>query len=725
MLSPPHQAVILAGGQGARLRPLTAVCPKPMVEFANKPFLEHLLNLLCSQGITKVLLLLGYLPESIMEHFGDGSRFGLEISYSVTNEDDDTGTRLRKAKHRIDDVFLFLYCDNYVPFSLKQLWEDFNTKPSIVALMTVYANNDGYTKDNLRLGKDGLVEIYDKSRTASNLSGVDIGFMVARRDILDLIPETNCSFEQEVYPKLIARKSLYASVTEHRYYSVGDWARLPLTTQFFEGHKAVLIDRDGVLNKKAPQGNYITDFSQWEWMPRAKEGLRLLHEAGYRLIVITNQACIARGMLTEAMLEEIHKKMCREAGVPITAIYHCPHHWDDDCPCRKPKPGMLLQAQRDHHLNLAETYFVGDDSRDAQAAASAGARFFPINDQTNLKDAAARIISGDKTRRGLFPSKKLYSFDVSRLRIESYYRKVLADKERSMELFSRHLLPDAALRCPLCSAHEKQVFLVSGPYRLLSCAQCGMTYPNLDCDTIGTEINSWYTEESAAKDATRDTFDYRKHKLFVDRVQYFYKNIPGFASTNYRVLDYGCGEGIFLSVLDKMGIENKGLDQSKKRNSFGVEAGFNIAATSIENEPTEHYHLVTLFDVLEHINKPLSLFGQINRVLNQSGYVVIYIPNIHSVGWKVLGERHHCLHPFFHSAFHSEQSIEYLAHASGFSVHNIDYYGLDVIDCFGFKSHEDGYDYNKNLSSIIPYLQAAIDTCQASSHMRIILEKMI
>src|SRR5467141_2839220 len=96
-LQRPTQAVILAGGRGTRLRPLTDTRPKAMIEFHGKPFLEYIIEMLRDQGFTKVLLLLGYLPEAFTDHFGDGARFGIQISYSITQPDDLTVHRVRIA----------------------------------------------------------------------------------------------------------------------------------------------------------------------------------------------------------------------------------------------------------------------------------------------------------------------------------------------------------------------------------------------------------------------------------------------------------------------------------------------------------------------------------------------------------------------------------------------------------------------------------------------------
>jgi D-glycero-D-manno-heptose 1,7-bisphosphate phosphatase len=106
-----------------------------------------------------------------------------------------------------------------------------------------------------------------------------------------------------------------------------------------------------------------------------------LKEANSRVIVVTNQAGIARGMMTEADLLDIHRRMAADvqrAGGGLDAVYYCPHHWDEGCSCRKPKPGMLYEAQHAFNLNLHRTPFIGDDERDAQAAAEAGCPWIPV-----------------------------------------------------------------------------------------------------------------------------------------------------------------------------------------------------------------------------------------------------------------------------------------------------------------------------------------------------------
>lgn len=397
----PTQAVILAGGRGTRLRPLTDLRPKPMIRFHGKPFLEYVIEMLADQGFHRVLLLLGYLPDEIRDHFGDGSDLGVEIEYDVTAPEDLTARRVQHASDRLDDVFLLLYCDNYWPMRFGEMWEAFRASGA-PAQITVYGNRDDFTDDSVRVGEDGRVEVFDRSRTSPGLEGVEISYALLRKDaVLPLLPERQELFEEAVYPALTDRGELRAFRTDHRYYSVGDHARLPLTEKFLRREPAVILDRDGVLNERPPKAEYVEGPDQFAWLPGAREALRRFQEEGWRVIVVTNQAGIARGMMTEEDLHRIHRQMHRQAraaGGRIEAVYYCPHGWDEGCDCRKPRPGMLLRAQRDFHLDLTRTFFVGDDERDAEAARAAGSPWALVDDdEAGLREIAEMLLSGELT----------------------------------------------------------------------------------------------------------------------------------------------------------------------------------------------------------------------------------------------------------------------------------------------------------------------------------------
>lgn len=391
------QAVILAGGYGTRLKPFTDTMPKPMYPFYGKPFLEYLVEQVKSFGITDIVLLLGYLPEKVEEYFGDGSKWGVEIRYSVTPVEYETGLRIRGAADLLQDKFLLMYCDNYCPIDFGRLQSEFEKNDALIQL-TAYANRDGYTKDNFLISEEGKIEVYDKKRLTPGLRGVDIGYAIISKEVIDLLPEQNHNFEAVVYPALVERGRLFATVTEHRYYSVGSWERIELTEAFLDpSRKFIFLDRDGTLNVRPPQACYVENPADFEWIDGAREAVKRLNDAGYTIILISNQPGIARGNLTEEMLDAIHLKMEEDLagiGACIDAIYYCPHNWDDGCFCRKPKPGMLYEAQKDYSLDLTKAILIGDDERDIEAGMSARCECVLVSDSYPLAQAVDDLLKG-------------------------------------------------------------------------------------------------------------------------------------------------------------------------------------------------------------------------------------------------------------------------------------------------------------------------------------------
>ena len=393
-MSSIDQAVILAGGLGTRLRPFTLDNPKPMYPIQGRPYLEYLLEQVRSFGIEDVVLLLGYLPEKIEEHFGDGSEWGVNITYRVTPVELDTGARLREALPVLRESFLMMYCDNYCPIDFTRLCADFARSEADIQV-TAYANRDGYTRSNLRIAEDGQVLVYDKKRVETNLAGVDIGYALVRRDVLGLMPQDSVNFEAAVYPQCVARGTMYATLTEHRYYSVGSFERIALTEQFFSHRRCVFLDRDGTLNVRPPKACYITKAEDFSWLPGAREAVRRINDAGMLAVLVSNQPGIARGAMTDADYEAVNAKMVEglaEAGARLDAIYTCKHNWDDGCFCRKPKPGMLYEAQRDFSLDLTECYLVGDDERDIEAGEAARCTCYQVTDDRSALDCVNDIL---------------------------------------------------------------------------------------------------------------------------------------------------------------------------------------------------------------------------------------------------------------------------------------------------------------------------------------------
>lgn len=386
----PTQAVFLCGGLGERLKPLTNHLPKPMMDVHGKPFLWHLLEQLADKGIKRFLLLTGYLGQCISNYFGNGEKWGWQIDYSAGPAEWDTGRRLWEARTFLEPEFLLAYSDNFVQIRLDLLenaWE--KTKASIALHLAPKKNG------NIRLGSNGIVEEYDASRKAPGLEWVEVGYMLARKDeVLNQLTELD-GFPDISFSKVIhavaSQGKLAGIVVQDPYHSVGDIERLKRTRHYLAPKKIILIDRDGTINRKAPRGEYIRNWDEFEFIPETLEGMKELAQLGFTFIVITNQAGVARGMVDPTDLDTIHTSMIKkfkQEGVTILKVYVCPDHWETQSFRRKPNPGMFFEASRDFNFRLDKTIYIGDDVRDCEAAYNAGTNCVYVGDPFELKNIA-------------------------------------------------------------------------------------------------------------------------------------------------------------------------------------------------------------------------------------------------------------------------------------------------------------------------------------------------
>lgn len=219
------QAVILSGGKGTRLRPISYMMPKPMVVINGKPFLHHQLDFIKRFGINEVLLLVGYLGEQIKDYFGSGRKFGLKINYAFEESPLGTGGAIKNANNKLAAEFLLLNGDTFLPIDYR-IFIDYFRRHRKMGAIVVYDNYEKVAPNNITVGDANLVISYSK-KVSQEMTHVDAGAIVLKKDILTLIPENSvCSLEEEIFCKLIKKKELVAFITSQRFYDMGSFEGL-------------------------------------------------------------------------------------------------------------------------------------------------------------------------------------------------------------------------------------------------------------------------------------------------------------------------------------------------------------------------------------------------------------------------------------------------------------------------------------------------------------------
>ena len=221
--------VILAGGLATRLRPHTEVVPKSMLTIAGEPFISHQLKYLKRQGITNVVLCLGYLGYEIQSYVENKNRFGLKISYSYDGEElVGTGGAIKKALPLLPEYFFVQYGDSYLPINYLSIEKYFFSK-NYLALMTVFENNGKFDKSNVKLS-DSLVIDYDKKVTKSEMKHIDYGLGVLSGSLFESCP---AKFDlSEIYSVLASKKKLAGFEVFERFYEIGSFGGIKDANNF-------------------------------------------------------------------------------------------------------------------------------------------------------------------------------------------------------------------------------------------------------------------------------------------------------------------------------------------------------------------------------------------------------------------------------------------------------------------------------------------------------------
>ncbi|MBP3710246.1 MAG: HAD-IIIA family hydrolase [Treponema sp.] len=424
------KTIIMAGGMGTRIQSICADIPKPMIEICGKPILQYQIENLKTCGLTDITIGVGHLGYVIKDFFGDGSKFGVDIKYFTEERPLGTAGALFKmldgkacdkvqTKTVLDDDFLLLCGDiifdidfsRFIAFHKKhKAWSSLMAHPnghpydsSLLVTETLPPQEKGGMPVNTHRVIKWMAKederIYYKNLVNAGLQIICPELL--RETIKNFVPRhpempDKIDLDRDVLKPNIKSGKIFAYETPEYIKDMGTPDRYYETEadiksgrvharNLSQKQKAVFFDRDGTINK---YNGFITRPEQFELLPDVAEVIKKINKSGYLAIVVTNQPVIARGDRTFEELALIHAKMETELGKRgafIDGLYFCPHHTDKgfhgerpeykcDCDCRKPKPGLLLEAANDFNIDLSQSYMIGDSENDVEAGRKAGCK---------------------------------------------------------------------------------------------------------------------------------------------------------------------------------------------------------------------------------------------------------------------------------------------------------------------------------------------------------------
>ena len=421
------KTILMAGGRGTRIAELFPNIPKPLIPVDGMPILEREIRSLASQGFRDIILTVGYLAEKIMAYFGDGSKLGVRIDYFVEETPLGNAGALFRLKDKIgDEPFLLLNADAAFDVDFNRMVEFHKHHGGLVTLFT-HPNSHPYDSGLIIADKDGNVKKWlskEDRRPVWYSNRVNAGLHVIDPKVLELSlenleidveagsPKGKVDLDRQILKPLCGTGKMFCYDSPEYVKDMGTPERFHQVEADYQNgvvqaknlhnkQKAIFLDRDGTINKYV---GFLRNIDEFELIEGVSEAIKSINQSGYLAIVVTNQPVIARGEVSWEELHEIHKKMetlLGKDGAYIDGMYICPHHPDKgfegerpeykyDCDCRKPKPGLLLQAAKDFNIDLSQSYMIGDSERDVEAGKAAGCKE-SIMVETNKENALLEV----------------------------------------------------------------------------------------------------------------------------------------------------------------------------------------------------------------------------------------------------------------------------------------------------------------------------------------------
>lgn len=415
------KVVIIAGGKGTRIASIADEIPKAMIPVNGKPVLEYQIELAKRYGFTEFIFIIGHLGEQIESYFNNGSKWDVNITYYKETQALGTAGALAYLTQYLNEDFFVFYGDTVMDIDLKKML-NYHINNQSDATLLIHPNDHPYDSDIVDVDKSGRIKkIYNKPHPQGFISRnlVNAALFIFSPKILQHIEKgVKSHLEKDILPKCIEQEMrLFGYIspeyikdmgTPDRYHKVcndvisGKVSKL----NWKNPRPAVFLDRDGVISKEI---DLLHKVEQLELIEGVGDAIKYINEKGYLAIVVTNQPVIARNLCTFEDLFLIHAKLetlLGEEHAYLNAIYFCPHHPDGGfpeerkeykikCECRKPAPGMLLQAVKDWNIDISKSIMIGDRESDVQAGNSARVKTSVIIEQNKsyaLLDAVKKLL---------------------------------------------------------------------------------------------------------------------------------------------------------------------------------------------------------------------------------------------------------------------------------------------------------------------------------------------
>lgn len=383
-MRPYREAIVLAGGFGTRLAHVVPDVCKPMAPVAGRPFLRFIMDQLAAAGFDRVIVADGYRREQIEDFFGSAYR-GMEIEYSPEDTPLLTGGAVKRALNRcLSDWVFVLNGDTWLDADFAAMEAAAADAPErAFAVIAVKRMRDFERYGTVDVDAGGALTAFHEKRPCKE-GLINAGVYLLRRDALDGMPE-KFSLESDYFERVVGEGALRAAECAGGFIDIGvpedyDLAQTMLAP-LARSWRLAMFDRDGTINVDT---GHLHEPEKLELIPSTVDIMRGYSEdPDYKVVVVTNQAGIAKGLYTKADMRNLHRYMedeLEKLGVHVDAWYFCPHHPDytGPCVCRKPAPGMLLAAMRDFDAKTSDCVMYGDMPTDEAAARTADINFIHV-----------------------------------------------------------------------------------------------------------------------------------------------------------------------------------------------------------------------------------------------------------------------------------------------------------------------------------------------------------